>query len=225
MGGEWDPYYYDPVVDEENREHGVDIGLKFTPQDPVDARRIGLTQLVTSIKNGVVYALNDTIKQRSIPENEPGEGAHIDQDAKHGNPLYAADQSSQGETLASTPLDEPHGSYGWRYRNSIGQLDRKYATLFDRAILEGHGNNSSQLFETAALAVAGNQEGMYYGSVRWGWSRNATGHFEKLPLSVASQQTPTATFIRAAKLWNASRTSEGQETIALPIPPSQENIL
>jgi hypothetical protein len=227
MGGEWDPYYYDPVVDEENREHGVNIGLKFIPEDPVDATRIGLTQLVTSIKNGAVYALNNTIKERSIPQNEPGAGAHIDQYAEYGNPLYATGESSPGETLASTPLYDlgAHGDYGWHYRNSYGKLDRKNAILYDQAILEDHGNSSSQVFETAALAVAGNQEGMYYGSVRWGWSRNATGHFEKLPLAAASQQTPTATFIRAAKLWNASRTSEGQETIPLPIPSSQENIL
>ena len=33
---------------------------------------------------------------------------------------------------------------------------------------------SSMMFETAALAIEGAQEGTYYGSVEWGWTRSPT---------------------------------------------------
>lgn len=77
--------------------------------------------------------------------------------------------------------------------------------------------SSAQIFETAALAIKGNQKGTYYGSVQWGWQTDAAGNHSKLPFNVISQGVPTSTFMKSAEIWNASKSASGEDTLDLPI--------
>lgn len=215
MGGEWDTNKYE-VINNGSKDIGVDIDLKFSPKEPVDATKIGLTQMVNSINNGSVVALNDTVRDRSIPANEAGEGSHIDQLEQYKNPLYATGAASSTDTLASTPTVNSWGQHGWHYQDASGNLQKEDAHLKDGPQLPNRGSNASQIFESAALAIEGNQEGTYYGSVKWGWQTDGKGNFTKLPLSVESQGNPTYTFMRSAQLWNDNPTSKGEDTINLP---------
>jgi hypothetical protein len=76
----------------------------------------------------------------------------------------------------------------------------------------------SQSRETAALAVSGPQQGVYYGSVSWGWDKLAGAKtatlkkFESVPKGAPSEE-----FRGASELWNASKTDQGGPRIALPI--------
>jgi hypothetical protein len=68
----------------------------------------------------------------------------------------------------------------------------------------GTDNNSEQIFESTALAVEGTQKNTYYGSVNWGWKRDASGTFSMLPLKVISQATPSVNFLTAATVWSTA---------------------
>ena len=82
--------------------------------------------------------------------------------------------------------------------------------------------SASQHFETTALAVEGEQKGIYYGSVSWGWEKSAGSKTAKrLDLAPASRSIPTGDFARAAELWNKSVTEEGKPTIPLPVGETQ----
>ncbi len=87
----------------------------------------------------------------------------------------------------------------------------------DKPQLLSTRKESNQVFETTALAVKGVQEGTYYGSVQWGWEKDAIGKVKKLPLTLVSNDVPSSVFARASELWNKAKTSEGKETIDLPI--------
>jgi hypothetical protein len=75
-----------------------------------------------------------------------------------------------------------------------------------------------QIFETTALAIAGNQKGMYYGSVEWGWKKSTSDTAPQgIKFRKKSNDFPSPIFMEAARLWNVSVTSENKETIDLPI--------
>ena len=78
--------------------------------------------------------------------------------------------------------------------------------------------NSGQIFETTALALAGTQEGTYYGSVKWGWKTDAEGDFQILPLTVISMGSVSETFVKAAKKWNEVHNTKMYSNRKLPIP-------
>ena len=77
------------------------------------------------------------------------------------------------------------------------------AILKDTPRLGGRGNNSKQVFESAALAVEGRQQGSYMGSVQWGWEVDGAGKYKKLDLTLQSKDIPSQGFMNAAKGWNA----------------------
>ena len=228
MGGSWDATKYDLVRKEDERDvTGVDIALNFRPEDPVDAELIGLTQTVRLVRKGKQRFVEESSKRRATTAGEQGveTGAHIDQ-PKNANPLYATGEADATDTLATTPVALPgvsvtgeireHGQHGWHYRNMTGTLQHQNAILNDRPLFRDPAENSSQTFETTALAIKGRQEGTYYGSVKWGWETDASGTLTRMPLSVAAAGVPTATFMRAAELWNAATTAAGAATIDLP---------
>jgi len=74
-----------------------------------------------------------------------------------------------GDNLGDTATVAGWGRHGWHYTDAAGAPQHQKATLIDRPRLPGRGNNSKQVFETAALAVEGRQQGSYMGSVEWGW--------------------------------------------------------
>jgi len=214
LGGEWDTTKYD-VVNNGSIDIGVEIDLVFKPEDPVNAEMIGLTQTARSYRGGSPVYTNETAKKRSIKSGE-AEGTKIDRLAAYGNPLYAAKAPSPGDTLAATPTDTFWGQHGWHYVDLLGAAQHQDALLHDKPTLDPPGDNASQTFETTALAVKGAQDGTFYGSVNWGWQTDENGALTKRPLSVVTTGVPTATFMEAAKLWNANPTSTGAATIALP---------
>jgi hypothetical protein len=224
LGGEWHADKYEPVM-AGTTELGVEIDLKFTPKPPTESTKIGLIQKAGSVVFGSPKPPGTdpksvaTYESRSIPAGEPGAGARLDQFSSLGNPIYARDQSkaySSAETLASAPLDVRYGQWGWRYKNSLGRTEEQDARLWDKPNLPTAPPNSSQTFETTAMAIEGPQSGTTYGSVQWGWERSILGMFSKLPLSIASVGIPTSTFRRAADLWNASKTEMGEDVVKLP---------
>lgn len=229
LGGRWDTTKYELVFKEQGRDvTGLDIALNFTPEDPVDAELIGLTQIVRVIHQGKPLFNERWSKQRATPKGEEGveSGFHIDR-PEGANPLYAAGEASAQDTLASTPIAPPgmslgdrevrsSGQHGWHYRDATGTPQHQDAILIDKPLFRIPAPNSGQTFETTALAIKGRQEGTYYGSVKWGFETDQGGTLTALPLSIVAAGVPSATFMRAAELWNEATTSKGAETIDLP---------
>jgi hypothetical protein len=115
------------------------------------------------------------------------------------------------------PARRGYAAYGWRYIDAGGGEQKRDAWIHDTPVLPGSGANSSQTFESTALAIEGEQVGTWYGSVRWGWRKDAAGTFARIPLSAVSTDVPSPTFREAASLWNTSTTSTGAATIDLPL--------
>ncbi len=219
-GGDFDTDKYestkDPGMD------GVEIELRFKPSTNVNAELIGMTQSVRPSEKGTPFAIGSgkdktTLESRMIPAGEAGAGTGIDVLPAYGNPLYAAAKPGAKDTLADTSTVASWGQHGWRYTDKAGKLQTKDAFLKDRPQLLSSRKESKQIFETTALAVKGDQTGTFYGSVQWGWEKDAADKVTKLPLSLVSQGVPSATFGRASELWNKAKTSEGKETIDLPV--------
>jgi hypothetical protein len=224
MGGEYDTDKYelasDPGMD------GVAIELRFKPGKNVNAELIGMTQTVrSSQKSGPVpagaFATTDAEKKAyeslRIPTGQPNAGTKVDQFVRFRNPLYATGATGAKDTLATTPTKAEWGQHGWRYTDKSGKLQIQDALLKDTPTLLASRKESGQVFETTALAVKGAQDGTFYGSVRWGWEKDASGSVKKLPLSLVSRGVPSATFGIASELWNKAKTSTGEETIDLPV--------
>lgn len=235
-GGEWDTDQYKLRKDKDftgktypaaTGVRGVDIKLKFTPNKNVNAQLIGLTQSVQAFVGGAASFTDPTKKGRSIDskdaksintgKGETDEGTAIDQLSEFRNPLYATGKTKNKDTLSSTATSAQWGKHGWRYTNKAGKVKTRAATLKDNPTRSGAAKNSRHIFETTALALKGSQTGTYYGSVRWGWRTDAKENFTKIPLQIVSQGTPSSTFLKAAELWNASKTSKGAETLDLPV--------
>jgi hypothetical protein len=92
---------------------------------------------------------------------------------------------------------------GHRYQKG-GNWIRKDAGLYDGPAIIG-GNNSGREFETAALALDGNQEGTYYGSVKWGWTKDGSGTVSKVDFDIVSMGVPSKNFLGAAAKWNSAK--------------------
>ncbi|WP_298420672.1 DUF4157 domain-containing protein [uncultured Kordia sp.] len=242
-GGDWKTDTYalrknkDPYGAVSAGSRGVDIALRFTPKH-ADAELIGLTQSVNTIINGKVNAINPTVKGRSISakdakvvNGQSEEGLHIDRSSSKNNPIYGTNSLAKGDGLEKTPMDNNssgkalklgvtgggNATYSLGYRKKVGKgWSMQDALLYDGPTTGGT-KNSSQIFETTALALKGNQEGMYYGSVQWGWKTDAKGIHTKVPFKKVNDGVPTVSFMRAAKLWNASKSSGGAETANLPL--------
>lgn len=203
---------------------GVDIALEFRPNDKVDAELIGMVQTVVRTEKGVPFVSGTASEKaaytsRAIPAGTAGEGRRIDQAAEPGstNPLYAADVAGAKDRLATTATAATWGHHGWRFTDKTGTLRTKNALLLDTPKLSSARTESAQRFETTALAVQGVQEGTYYGSVSWGWEKDAAGIVTMLPLTRVSKDAPSNIFTAAARRWNASTTSSGRATINLPL--------
>lgn len=233
-GGRWDTEQYDLRQDSANGVsypasmgvRGVDMKLKFTPGANVDAELIGLTQSVQAFIGSSASFANPTAQARAIGSADAisintgtghtDEGTAIDRAAEYNNPIYPV------KTKPSTSLDDTNtaagwGQNGWHFSNGAGAVSQQDAKLFDKPTRSGADKNSRHIFETTALATKGVQAGTYYGSVRWGWQTDSAGAFTKLPLSKVSDGVPSSTFMKAAGLWNASKTSTGADSVDLPL--------
>ena len=216
-------------------DRGCEIDLDFDANDRVDATQIAMVQTVQTIHNNRSYFINndDTYAGRAIPNDKAGihpvsgnsdEGAYIDQDKAARSPLYAVQNAGPNdEKLTDTGTNMGYGQHGWHYYRDPEDpttLEAETATLKDRpAIVSADvSRNSAQIFETTALAIAGEQKGTYYGTIQWGWQTDAAGNHSLVPFKTISLGTPTASFMRAADAWNASTTLDdaARKTLYLP---------
>jgi hypothetical protein len=94
-----------------------------------------------------------------------------------------------------------------------GAWNTKDAGMYDGPSIQG-GNNSSNEFETTALAVDGAQKGEYYGSVKWGWKKDGSGNVSKVDFDIVSMGVPSKTFLAAATKWNTAKTRGTMEPVA-----------
>jgi hypothetical protein len=223
-GGEFDTVRYERSTKDQELD-GVKIILKFVPNERVDAELIGMVQTVNPLWGGVPIHAGSFEKEEArqkafegvrVPIGEGGEGTKIDMSPASGNPLYATGKPEPGHRLEETPTKDHRGQHGWRYKQDGVEHERD-AWLIDTPRLGSHLMPCGQFFETTALAIKGVQKGTFYGSVEWGWKKDADGHFTKLPLMLGSKDVPSRVFGRASELWNISETSQGEKHIPLPV--------
>lgn len=223
MGGDWTYRKYNPLVGPP--KWGQEIELDFDPNDKVNATQIGLIQTVNTIKQGQPYAINNNqlIKNRSIKAGNAGqyldksdEGFHVDRASGAYNPIYGTKEGSNVQEPEFTPFKAKTNRIGKRIVKS-GEEEKEKASLRDFPKITNAASNSSAYFETTALAISGEQKGTYYGSVKWGWKTDALGNHAPLVPGAVSQGTPTATFMKSAKLWNSSSNDGGKRVKPIPL--------
>jgi hypothetical protein len=189
----------------------LDITLKFTPNDKVEASKIGLTQSLRTYAGGSNFQIDPTTTARTS-----GTGHFIDRISERNNPIYGGGQLGGSEGLKDNAQDNNKTSNATELnpdkgRNATFQLghrikqgeawDVKDAGLYDGPTLEG-GNNAGKEFETAAVGLEGNMAGQYLGSVKWGWKRDGGGTIAKIDFDVVSMGVPSKDFLGAAQAWN-----------------------
>lgn len=208
--------------------NGVNLTMRFEPNDHADARQIVFVQTAQSKTGGKPVSPyddksdkeKDAARKRIIPDKQPGEGTHIDQGPSSRTPVMGmrdvAGKSGLGDFEQSTPptISTP----GFHYTDKGSKPQAQDASMHDCPSLPRvAGVAQQQILETAALAVSGAQQGIYYGSVRWGWTMGAHDTVANgLPINVVSKDAPSSVFAEAAKRWNSSLTSDGKASIALP---------
>lgn len=236
--GEFEDVSYQNLTDNAGHEIGVEMYMKFHPGPSVRADLIGTTQSAEGKFNGTQIT-SGNYGQHSATSGA-GTGSFIDRVEGAPNPLSntpatpvaggdaakladyqpmapvtALTAPQQATTATAIGATGRHYSVGAQYGFSkvvAGALTTQPAEFYDAPMVSGAGANSEQVFETTALAVAGTQNGTYYGSVEWGWRKDAAGAFTRLPFRVIAQGIPSATFLTAASIWNPSKASFGYVT-------------
>ncbi len=237
--GEFVADNYDPTIvpgaDGAIVGFGADIKITFKANNNVDATKIAFVQTAASIRDGTIPGPSDekekkVAESRMIPAGKPGAGTHIDALPKSRTPLTGMSDAAGGDLAKPVPsVRTPHlADFGWHYKDASGNPQNNDATMHDTPFLSTGDMDTdvstvlkkewSQHLETSALAIEGNQAGTFYGSVEWGWSVKAGEKTPTLvPFKAKSQDVPTPIFTEAAKLWNASKSSEGQESVHVPL--------
>jgi len=206
---------------------GALIDLSFTPNELVQSPKIGLTQTVKAMKDGVVNAGEgrEDLRQRMQGRKDKDEGRFLDRGApkdlrkdKHfyqENPIFGMENqpSSDGRSLGGATsrtikanrlggddVDHPDvqaGTYG--SRDDKGNVVA--ATLHDEPG-RPTGGDLDMSFETAAVVLDGAQKGAYLGSVEWGFKASGNGAPTLYPFKLISKGTPTKAFMKSVNLWN-----------------------
>ena len=186
MGGSWKTNRYRPAL--LNTNPGAEIELEFTPNKLVDSKKIALLQTLEKIHNGTnldeVLANKRRNNERLIGNSEPTKASrtegngHWDRVESATNPVYGAPNLEAGEPLSNTAksklnMNSTNGSnyqLGYRYRtlNNLVLLERS-AKLHDKPNMPSAKSGSRMIFETTAMSLEGEQENVFYGSVKWGW--------------------------------------------------------
>ena len=226
--------------------YGADIQIRFNPNDNVDAEKIALSQTAQSSLEGQPVSIyfkdektedlsnpdvgprirgvaerktsqkkKDTALSRMIDILEPAAGTAIDSLPGSRTPLAGMSDPAKGNELSSS-VPTKFGKFGChsKLKDKHGMaVMRDIPGLITQKQVEAH-----QIFETTALAVAGVQKGTFYGSVQWGWKKSGSDDEASLiPFRLIRETTPSSDFGEAAKLWNASKTSNDEPSIGLPL--------
>lgn len=182
---------------------GASIRLHFTPNELVEAPKIGLIQTANSVKDGNPVALRPEIEERSNTAEEGDEGRHIDRMGGRTNPMYGANNPPGGSTDLGASATAGNAHFGHRTRQPDGTHDTDDAWLTDAPRLGwSAGETGRQTFETTALCLEGDMAGTYLGSVTWGYDRQADGSIDLRTLEVASMGVPSGQFMTSAEKWN-----------------------
>jgi hypothetical protein len=208
--------------------NGVEIRMRFHPNTLVDAEQIAFVQTVSSAidgkpvnvfvnKYGAESKEAKVAESRTIPASQRGAGTHIDQMPLDRTPLAGMKYQSSDELSKADP-NPTLTEIGCHFTDSTGTLHEHDAMLHDDPSLGVRADQSaSQTFETAALAIAGTQTGLFYGSVAWGWSMKAgDSQATRKDFKLASSDAPSSIFQAAADRWNASKTTEDTPSIHVP---------
>ncbi|WP_428265897.1 DUF4157 domain-containing protein [Haliangium sp.] len=210
-----DEAFTDIELSSNHKKVGVDIHLSFTPNDKVEAGKIGMMQAVKSVNEGTPVYMNEADQGRTVKDGDAA-GYQIDRAYGNNNPVYGSDLAEPGKGLGDTAeTNAPTGEtpdvsnggnatyvLGHRVKKGEKDWDAKKAEMHDAPQLGFRGANAGQEFETTALALEGPQKDTYYGSVRWGWKSDGAGEFEKIELIKVSDAGPSKNFTEAAKAWN-----------------------
>jgi hypothetical protein len=226
--GEFKDTYFEEINTGPTRGAGID--LLFTPNDLVDSTKIAMLQISKGydVKDGQkeISYIDETERSQSIQQkdakenkqlNDNEEGFQIDQEPENVSPLYAVNKAKPGQALKDAKIEKAGGGEGWNYTDKTGP-HMKPAGLFDASDVPVNAGVTEigANYEATALAVDGVQEGTYYGSVSWGWKWTKEKGVEKKELQKVSEGAVSTTFLKAAKMWNNSVTSNKEETIDLP---------
>lgn len=208
---------------------GVEIRLWFNPEELVVCPKIGLTQTINAQKNGAQSAVRPEVTGRSNTAAEGDQGRYLDRAAERTNPMYGTDNAApdaahlggsnnlQGQTPAGAA--QALSDFGHRNRKPDGTFDVKEAMLYDTPARGwAPGDTGFHTFETTALCVEGDMQGVYLGSVTWGYDV-ANGVVTQRPLGLGSMGVPTSQFMAAANKWNTAQVNVGgtaTDTLDLP---------
>ena len=198
-------------------KYGSPIQIRFTPKPVVHADKVALVQTAVSTWNDQAWFIGEEADRTATEARSTPAGTHIDQPSRSSTTPLAGMKNppSGGDLAASVP--GTNAKFGIP---SAKDPESRKAWMFDPAELGPIPNEvaASQSLETAALAVSGPQQGVYYGSVRWGWDKAAGAKTATpKPFKPVSKDAPSAEFSLASELWNASKTDQGGARIALPI--------
>lgn len=221
LGGEWEDVVHKKIQNEEVT--GLDMKLEFTPNARVNASKIGLTQAIHSQVNGELKLIGRPDQKalqhhRMVTEGE-SKGWMIDrlgnpnitvenEAIEPNNPVYGSDRVKDpiGKTIRDTTFSDQESGFSQLGRRIPSDSNVVNAVLADTPKLTTSeiGPNSHQIFETTALALEGDQEGTYYGSVTWGWEKDQSGKYREIQLEMKKFGRPSPNFLKSAEKWNAS---------------------
>jgi hypothetical protein len=217
--------------------YGAHIELSFLPNESVDASKIAFVQtaqmLITDSLGAdprihkpfyVKDAKDEKVFQsRNLTDDEDTLGTHIDQPTQQRTPLYsmtgASDADIKAQKKGGSPLaasvPAKYSGYG---HHTKGEKPEP-AVMVDQPGLEaGPDASAFGKFETTALAVEGAQQGTYYGTVTWGFTKEAGETTAKIvPFELAQSAAPSSTFFEAARRFGGSTTSSGEQSLTLPM--------
>lgn len=230
---------------------GATIDLQFFANEHIEAKQIGLTQSVKTMRNNAPGGAINTPSYVSQTNMDLGLttgniGSAIDILDKvpsttlpNNNPLYGAFNSQVPNPDPKKPgktIDTVSANLGDTPLVGINKIGSKVkgskaipARLTDepKRPIMFPGQEYEQEFEVAAIAMDGDYEGMYLGSVKWGWKSNAAGIPTLDPpfVEVVSGAVPSDDFKDTAEVWNDaeftdSATNKKYDSVDLPIPDS-----
>ena len=173
----------------------LDLDLTFEPTGNADATKIGLVQVLKYQKNGKKAFLDPNIRTKGT-----NNGSFVDQLSGNRNPLYATGEKAPRKNDDKLEnYSTPDGKHA--IKKPKGWTN---ATVADQPTTGG-GGDSMKEFETSALVLEGTDKGAYYGSVKWGWEKDASGTLKKIDFDLISKGAPSKNFMEAAEMWNTGK--------------------
>ncbi|MFL5764165.1 MAG: DUF4157 domain-containing protein [Bacteroidia bacterium] len=184
--------------------------LNFNPGTNVDATQIGMVQSVKSLDGlGASKETEPEAKARTVQDGA-AKGYKLDREKGMTNPFFGVLDDAKmdkmppkGQNVIFPPslaiTAGPTYEIGYNYNNGSSVLT-KSAVLRDAP--HTPIADESVEFESTAMGIAGNQKGMYYGSVSWGWTYVTGQGVVPKPLKLVSMNKPSLNFTAAADLWN-----------------------